>query len=49
VARVDVNFLSGPVPTALFRAPSDELSIEKRRSADERVARWFGSTSRAGD
>jgi sulfide:quinone oxidoreductase len=49
VARVDVNFLSGPAPTALFRAPSAELSLEKRRSADERVARWFGPTSRAGD
>src|SRR5215475_13571242 len=49
VARVDVNFLSGPAPTAVFQAPSAELSTEKRRSAAARRARWFGSSSRTGD
>lgn len=45
VARVDVNFLAGPAPTALFSAPSPELSAEKRAGAAERRARWFGAQS----
>lgn len=42
VARVDVNFLSGAEPTALFHAPSTELAAQKRSFADVRRARWFG-------
>ncbi|MGH8961799.1 MAG: NAD(P)/FAD-dependent oxidoreductase [Jatrophihabitantaceae bacterium] len=42
VARVDVNFLSGATPTALFTAPSVDIAAEKRMFADVRRARWFG-------
>jgi sulfide:quinone oxidoreductase len=42
VARVDVNFLSGPVPTAAFRPPSLAGADEKRQFAATRLARWFG-------
>lgn len=42
VARVDVNFLSGDGPTALFKAPSAEFADEKRQFAATRRARWFG-------
>lgn len=41
VARVDVDFLSGPAPIASFINPSRELSAEKRHRADERRQRWF--------
>ena len=42
VGRVDVDFLSGPAPTALFSPPSLELAEEKRRFGTVRQARWFG-------
>ena len=42
VARVDVNFLSGPRPTGSFTEPSVLLAAEKRDSAAGRRARWFG-------
>jgi len=42
VARVDVDFLSGPKPTGAFQAPSDALVAEKREFGSSRRARWFG-------
>ncbi|MBS2027426.1 MAG: FAD-dependent oxidoreductase [Deltaproteobacteria bacterium] len=41
VARVDVDFLSGPKPTGAFHAPSAELRTEKQRFGSTRRARWF--------
>ena len=45
VARVDVNFLRGPQPTAEFHAPSLDITEEKRQFGDARRARWFGAKS----
>ena len=42
IGRVNVNFLSGPAPTALFTPPSLEGAEEKRRFAASRRQRWFG-------
>jgi sulfide:quinone oxidoreductase len=44
VARVDIDFLSGPEKTGVFRAPSAELVGEKREFGTSRRARWFGHT-----
>jgi sulfide:quinone oxidoreductase len=42
IGRVNVNFLSGPAPTAVYTPPSLEGAEEKRRFAATRRARWFG-------
>ena len=42
ISRVDVDFLSGPAPTALFSPPSLEAAEEKRQFAATRRQRWFG-------
>jgi sulfide:quinone oxidoreductase len=42
VGRVDVDFLSGPGPTATFTAPSMAVTTEKQGFASSRRARWFG-------
>ena len=42
VARVDVDFLSGPAPTGNFSEPSVALVDEKQRFGSSRRARWFG-------
>ena len=42
VGRVDVNFLSGPTPPAVFRPPSPELADEKQEFGASRRRRWFG-------
>ena len=42
VARVDVRFLRGPQPTAVFQPPSLEISDQKRQFAATRRRRWFG-------
>jgi sulfide:quinone oxidoreductase len=42
VARVDVDFFSGPKPTGTFKEPSRELVAEKRHFGSSRSARWFG-------
>jgi len=42
VARVDVDFLSGPSPTGSFVAPSVALVSEKQLFGSSRRARWFG-------
>ena len=43
IARVDVDFFSGPKPTGTFQAPSSALRAEKRLFGASRRARWFGS------
>ena len=42
VGRVDVDFLSGPKPTGIFREPSAALVDEKHQFGSSRRARWFG-------
>jgi sulfide:quinone oxidoreductase len=42
VARVDVDFFSGPKPTGTFQEPSAELVAEKKHFGSSRRARWFG-------
>ena len=41
VAKVDVDFLSGPAPTAPYTPPSDTLRREKYDLAAELRGRWF--------
>jgi sulfide:quinone oxidoreductase len=43
VGRVDIDFLSAPKPTGVFRAPSAALVAEKREFGASRRARWFGA------
>jgi sulfide:quinone oxidoreductase len=42
VGKVNVNFLSGPAPTAFFTPPSHDGAEEKRQFAATRRRRWFG-------
>jgi sulfide:quinone oxidoreductase len=42
VARVDVDFLSGPGPTGSFMDPSVALAEEKKLFGSSRRSRWFG-------
>jgi len=42
VGRVDVDFLSGPQPTAAFSAPSAVVTAEKIEFTRSRRERWFG-------
>ena len=42
VARVDVDFLSGPSPTGSYTEPSVALVMEKQHFGASRRARWFG-------
>lgn len=42
IGMVEVNFLSGPAPTAAFRPPSLRGAEEKREFAAWRRRRWFG-------
>jgi sulfide:quinone oxidoreductase len=42
IGKVNVNFLSGPAPTALFTPPSLEGADEKREFGAARRRRWFG-------
>jgi sulfide:quinone oxidoreductase len=43
VARVDIDFLSGPEKTGEFNAPSTGLVAEKENFGSSRRERWFGS------
>ena len=45
IGRVDIDFLSGPAPTGIYRAPSVALRAEKQHFGASRRARWFGRTS----
>lgn len=42
VGRVDIDFLTGPKPSGVFREPSATLMAEKREFGASRRARWFG-------
>jgi sulfide:quinone oxidoreductase len=42
VARVDVDFFSGPKPTGTFNPPSEDLRANKEHFGSSRRARWFG-------
>jgi sulfide:quinone oxidoreductase len=42
IARVDVDFFSGPKPTGVFHQPSEELRADKKQFGATRRARWFG-------
>jgi sulfide:quinone oxidoreductase len=42
IGKVNVNFLSGPAPTAFFTPPSLEAAGEKAQFAATRRQRWFG-------
>ena len=42
VARVDVDFFSGPSPTGTFQEPSVALISEKENFGSSRRASWFG-------
>lgn len=42
IARVDIDFLSGPEKTGVFNAPSLELRDEKNEFGSSRRSRWFG-------
>jgi sulfide:quinone oxidoreductase len=45
VARVDVDFFSGPVPTGIHQAASAELADEKAALEVRNKRLWFGKTS----
>ena len=45
IGRVDIDFLSGPAPRGIYRAPSVALRAEKQHFGASRRARWFGRTS----
>ncbi len=42
IARVDVDFFSGPKPTGTYHAPSEALRAAKDEFGASRRARWFG-------
>lgn len=42
IGKVNVNFLSGPAPTAVFTPPSLEAADDKASFAATRRQRWFG-------
>src|SRR5450432_1004355 len=42
IARVDVDFFSGPKPTGTYHAPSEALRADKEQFGAIRRARWFG-------
>jgi sulfide:quinone oxidoreductase len=42
VARVDVDFFSGPKPTGTYHEPSHALRVAKQEFGASRRARWFG-------
>ncbi len=43
VARVDVDFLTGPGPTGAFTPPSAATAAEKAEFASSRRSSWFGA------
>ncbi len=42
VGGVEIDFLSGPERSSVFRAPSADLVAEKEEFGSSRRARWFG-------
>ncbi len=43
IARVDVDFLSGPKPFGTFHGASEALRVDKEHFGSSRRARWFGA------
>jgi sulfide:quinone oxidoreductase len=41
VARVDVDFFSGPKPSGIHRDASEELNADKKLFGSSRIERWF--------
>lgn len=42
IARVDVDFFSGPKPTGTFYGVSEALRVDKQHFGSSRRSRWFG-------
>jgi sulfide:quinone oxidoreductase len=42
IAKVDVDFFSGPKPTGTFYGVSEELRADKSLFGSSRLSRWFG-------
>jgi sulfide:quinone oxidoreductase len=42
IARVEVDFFSGPKPTGTFYGVSEALRVDKQLFGSSRRARWFG-------
>jgi sulfide:quinone oxidoreductase len=42
IAKVDVDFFSGPKPTGTFYGVSEELRADKKLFGSSRLERWFG-------
>jgi sulfide:quinone oxidoreductase len=42
IARVDVDFLSGPKPFGTYHGASAEMRVDKEHFGSSRRARWFG-------
>jgi sulfide:quinone oxidoreductase len=42
IAKVDVDFFSGPKPTGTFYGVSEELREDKNLFGSSRLSRWFG-------
>ena len=42
VAKVDIDFLSGPTRTGVFTPPSGAIAADKVEFGASRRARWFG-------
>lgn len=42
VAKVEVDFFSGPKPVGIHHGASEELTIDKQKFGSTRVERWFG-------
>ena len=42
IARVDVDFFSGPKPTGTFYGASEALRVDKQQFGSSRRERWFG-------
>lgn len=43
IAKVDVDFFSGPKPTGTFYGVSEELRADKKLFGSSRLERWFGN------
>ena len=41
VARVEVRFMSGQLPTGTYQAPSQMLAADKAKFGASRMRRWF--------
>ena len=42
IAKVEVDFFSGPKPTGTFYGVSEELRADKKLFGSSRLSRWFG-------